>query len=56
MRYPKIEVNSGSTLAAAVAYNEKGGRINGHLAVDQEGHVVFVEDEDPSNAGNEGGR
>ena len=51
LRYPQLEADHGSTLAGAKAYDKDGNGINGHLAVDQEGHVVFVEDEDPSNAG-----
>jgi hypothetical protein len=37
--------DNSSTLAGANAFTESGDAIHGHLAVDDEGHVVFVPDD-----------
>ena len=43
LRYPKLQVEDRGVLAHATAFTTGGGAVEGHLAVDKEGHVVFVE-------------
>jgi hypothetical protein len=45
LRYPELNVTSGSVLGFATAFTEDGAGVYGRLAVDQEGHVVFVASE-----------
>jgi hypothetical protein len=44
-KYPQLSVDSHGVLAGATAFDEDGAGVGGHLAVDQEGHVIFVADE-----------
>jgi hypothetical protein len=46
MRYPLLTPNdNSSTLGGATAFTEDEDAVNGHLAVDDQGHVVFVVDQ-----------
>jgi hypothetical protein len=42
LKYPLLSADEGSVLGHANAFTDDGDAVGGHLAVDQEGHVVFV--------------
>lgn len=45
LKYPLLNPSDNSTLGGATAFTEDEGAVHGHLAVDDEGHVVFVPDD-----------
>jgi hypothetical protein len=45
LKYPLLSPESNGVLGHAAAFTEGGDQIGGHLAVDDQGHVVFVPDQ-----------
>lgn len=45
LKYPQLSVESDGVLGHATAFDEDGAGVGGHLAVDREGHVIFVVDQ-----------